>query len=441
MREEDLERAILSRRSDIGREDLEKMVEAKMKESPFLSRLGALLIILEEQRLSEEFMAGKAETYDYTPLMRLTKGLQSVSVVGRVLGISKRRKHTRLRLSDGTASVDLVVWDENAPAYEINPGDVIEVRNAYVKTGRHAGELVIYTGLKSSIAKTSSVDVVSLEELVKPISQVMSENGRSVDVSFVVLAVFGPRIVGEGLKMCEVLVTDGEAEAVLTAWNELADVFKDLPRGQRVIATPLTVREGELTTQPYTSVLKAGMDLETVELAMRRSVKDIVLKVFGEGFDGYAVAGDRVSLVKLVGHHESFGCVKVLSGFNVNRRGVPFMYLVEALGVEESCDFEPVFKDGPENVEGRVVNGFVECDVVRKSEAGSINTRYGMKKAVNLWLRVAGKIYNATAWGKAADAFEKIDESTRLKLAFPAVRKNMQGDVVISIDDWSAIIS
>jgi hypothetical protein len=146
-------------------------------------------------------------------------------------------------------------------------------------------------------------------------------------------------------------------------------------------------------------------------------------------------------LVKLVGHPESFGCVKVLSGFNVNRRGVPFMYLVEALGVEESCDFEPVFKDGLENVEGRVVNGFVECDVVRKSEAGSINTRYGLKRAVNLWLRVAGKIYNATAWGKAADAFEKIDESTRLKLAFPAVRKNMQGDVVISIDDWSAIIS
>ena len=440
MREEDIVRAILEKRSDIGRDDLERMVEAKMKESPFLSRLGALLIILEEERLSEEFMVGKAESYDYTPLSRLTKGLQNVSVVGRVLGVSKGSKHSRLRLSDGTASADLVIWEENAPAFEISPGDVVEVRNAYVKTGRRAGELVIYAGPKTSISKTS-LNMVSLEELVKPVSKVLSENGKSVDVSFVVIAVYAPRVVGEGLKLCEVLVTDGEAEAVLTAWNELADVLRDCPRGQRVIAAPVTVTDGELATTPYTSVMKTEVDYEAVENAMRRSVKDLVLKVFADGFDGYAVAGDGVGLVKLVGHPADVECIKVLSGFRVSRRGVPFIYVVEASGVEGPCNVEPSSVEALENLGGRVVDGFVDCVVVRKGQVGFVNTKYGSRRAVNLWLRVGGKIYNGTAWGRAADAFEEIGESTRIRVAFPAVRRTVQGDVQLSIDDWSAIIS
>ncbi|MEM2024588.1 MAG: hypothetical protein QXG69_07365, partial [Candidatus Caldarchaeum sp.] len=83
MQEEDLEKVILESNPNLSKERLEEIIQSKLRSSPFLTRLGALLIILEEQRLAGEFL--KKRDYEFAKISSLTSGIQNVSVIGRVL--------------------------------------------------------------------------------------------------------------------------------------------------------------------------------------------------------------------------------------------------------------------------------------------------------------------------------------------------------------------
>ena len=104
---------VLARFPELSREEVEAMVEAKMRESSLLNRVGALLLVAEELGAFRE--EGEPETGDlktYTRIEKLVPGLRDVSVRGVVYALSGPmdvRDHRIMRLKLGDESGGIAV--------------------------------------------------------------------------------------------------------------------------------------------------------------------------------------------------------------------------------------------------------------------------------------------------------------------------------------------
>ncbi|RLG07877.1 MAG: hypothetical protein DRN65_02735, partial [Thaumarchaeota archaeon] len=98
---------VLSRFPELSREELEAMVEAKMRESSLLNKVGALLLVAEELGAFREELGETAASQPiqaYTKIMKLVPGLRDVSVRGVIYAISKPievRNHRIMRMKIG----------------------------------------------------------------------------------------------------------------------------------------------------------------------------------------------------------------------------------------------------------------------------------------------------------------------------------------------------
>ncbi|MEM2237214.1 MAG: hypothetical protein QXR26_00690 [Candidatus Caldarchaeum sp.] len=444
MREEDLERAILEANNALTKDELERMVQAKLKTSPFLTRLGALLIILEEQRLAAEFL--KQRDYGFTKISSLTTGIQSVSVVGRTLGSRivvgvDGKPSLRLRLWDGTAAIDVIVWENFDRLTPLQLGDVVAVRNGYVSSSRPGQEILLQAGSKSRVEKMSKYE--GLPPVDKALFKLPNESRDKAgkrDVYAVVVLNTGVKKTSNGTDVCELVVTDGDRESLLIAWREWANYFSSVAEGQSFFAASVEVKNGELFTAKSTIITLAGKDDDLLSKAWQRGQTGLRVKVLGFGFDGLPAVTDGVKVMKMASPAvaDAGECTVVEKAFVIYRRGIPYVYGTKS--TPAVCSIEtPELKRSIEEVQGRLAEGVIECVIARKTPVSVVNTKYGQKKLTGFWVSFGGKTISCTAWGKASELIENLAEGANVRFAFPKVGKNKFGDIELSVDELSFI--
>jgi hypothetical protein len=107
---------VLARFPGLSREELEAMVEAKLRESKLLNRVGALLLVAEELGAFRE-REDIGEVKSYARIGGLVPGLRDVSVRGIVYAMARPieaggHRILRLKMGDETGSVNVIIWDE-----------------------------------------------------------------------------------------------------------------------------------------------------------------------------------------------------------------------------------------------------------------------------------------------------------------------------------------
>ncbi|MCS6769703.1 MAG: hypothetical protein NZ570_04630 [Candidatus Caldarchaeum sp.] len=446
MSEEELEKTILQRCGDLSKQELDRLIESKLRTSPFLTRLGALLIVLEERNLLDDFPKEKsAERYEFTRISSLTSGLKSVSVVGRVLGFrrfltSDNRPFWRIRLWDGTGAVDVLVWSDVENLGEISFGDAVAVWNGYVSSPTADRPFVLNAGSRSRVEKLSFCEnLPDLDFSRLRLAEDFTAGPRTVDFSAVVVLNTGARRKKDDVKCLELVVSDGFREVLFTAWREWADALANVSEGTRFVAASAEVKGDELQTGFGTIITVMDQDREVFEKALSRSFDKLFLKIVGVGLDGLLVATDGADLKKLVAPEAGAGVdVIVERAFVIYRRGVPHIYGKSFQHAEKHLK-TPEFQGSLDEVDGRHHAGLVRCRVLRKTPLAEMATRYGLKKVVSLWVEHMGKTYACSAWGAAAERIDGVGPGEEISLAFIKVKRNNYGEVELSIDGHSYI--
>ncbi|MEM2871431.1 MAG: hypothetical protein QXS50_06865 [Candidatus Caldarchaeum sp.] len=443
MRVEELEEKILQSCKDLSRQDLDRIVEEKLKSSPFLTRLGALLIVLEEIGLSGEDGLGGHHDYSFTPMSALTAGLKNVSVVGRVLGCKTfstedGRSFSRLRLWDGTGAVDVMVWESEQSA---SVGDVVAVWNGYVSTPKSGSGLVLHTGSRSRVEKMQDLGKLPpLDFSGFNLSASRLFGRRTVDVSAVVVLNTGVKAVEEETRLLELLVSDGEAVELFTAWRDWADLLSDVAEGARLMAASVNLKDGELHTGPNSLLTIVGFDEDVLARALDKSVPEIPLTVLGRCFDGVLAATDGSRMLRLGFPAEApHKNVVVERAFVIQRRGIPQAYGKSIRSAQEN-HLPPAYTDTLDDSEGRICSGLVDCKLVRKTPLTTVETRFGSRKISTMWVEHGGKTYSCSAWGLAAEKTDELHEGSRLRMAFINVRRNKYGETEIILDGKSFLM-
>ncbi|MEM1964880.1 MAG: hypothetical protein QXH12_02050 [Candidatus Caldarchaeum sp.] len=444
MQEEDLEKVILESNPNLSKERLEEIIQSKLRSSPFLTRLGALLIILEEQRLAGEFL--KKRDYEFAKISSLTSGIQNVSVIGRVLGSrivtgKDAKSSLRLRLWDGTGSVDVVVWENFEAITPLHLGEAVAVRNGYIASSKPGQEILLHAGSRSAVEKMGeAAGLPPFDEKSFRLPEKLGEKAGKIDFSAVAVLNTGLRKIGNGVDVCELVVTDGSKELLLVGWREWAEFLSAVTAGQRFFAASVAVGEDDLFTTSNTCITLTGVDNDALSNAWRRAFTNLPLKVLGMAFDGYLVVTNGVKVMKLASPSVSDvgGCYVVERAFVINRRGIPYIY--GTVATPSGCDLQlPKFGGELENVQGRLVDGVIECEIVRKTPTTIVNTKYGQKQITGFWAGCGERTINCTAWGKASAIIESQPEGTYIRFALPVVRKNKFGDVELSVDELSYV--
>ncbi|MEM2908838.1 MAG: hypothetical protein QW590_03165 [Candidatus Bilamarchaeaceae archaeon] len=194
-----LEKELLSL---MTKEKLEEAINEKIKNfHGFLTREVALKLLAAERGVLKREIKQIA---DIKPGARSISISGTVSSVYPVIRYKSGKCSRRIRISDSTGNVDLMLWNEDAnEAASIKSGDEIEVRNAYEKNG------TIRLGYSGYFKITKRAEFTPLAEL---------ENfkGKRIHVrSFI------SKIIGRTRSSFVFRVSDGqvEIECLLPSWD------------------------------------------------------------------------------------------------------------------------------------------------------------------------------------------------------------------------------
>ncbi|OYT67945.1 MAG: hypothetical protein B6U65_01370, partial [Candidatus Wolframiiraptor sp. EX4484-121] len=151
---EKLMERVLARFPELSREEVEALVESKLRESSLLNRVGALLLVAEELGAFKESGEEARGQRAYTRIGDLVPGLNDVSVRGVIYAIDRLievrdHKLMRLKLGDRSGSVNVILWDERAEEAErlgLGVGDLAAIIHGYTRERIETGEPEIHVG-------------------------------------------------------------------------------------------------------------------------------------------------------------------------------------------------------------------------------------------------------------------------------------------------------
>ncbi|MCS7110268.1 MAG: hypothetical protein NZ956_02205 [Candidatus Caldarchaeum sp.] len=444
MREEDLIKAILERDKTVDRKALEQIVEEKMKTTPFLTRRGALLIILEERRLAQDFILAK-HYGEYIRLDGLTSGLQNVNVAGRITGlmVEEGRKggaYAVVRLADGSGAVD-VFADRPELFKGFAAGDAVGIKNCSVSASRKRTKFVVRTGSKTVVEKLDDTGgLPAFEELFIQPSEAISKETDQVDVTAVVVYDTGLRKTGD-FQLNSVIITNGETPYLLHAYRKHAEQFEN-SKARRFYATNLYVRGGELYTSSHTCITFREKEPDKIDRIISGTHEKFNIKIVGTSIDGTPVAfGDgKIFRTPTLTNIPTQTVLTTQNPFTFTRHEIPHLFFEKHQTAEiEPRDLEPpIFGGELGKVDGRLTDFIVQAEVVRKTLRDYVETKFGTRALVRFWIRVGDEMLSGVAWGDAAERIGEIPEKTILRLAFPIVKRNKFGEIELSLDNLTA---
>lgn len=202
----------ISRSSALGREEIERKIEAKKaKLSGLISREGAAQIVAAELGINFE--------QEKMKLSELVEGMKKVNVVGKIVQLNPVRNFNKngregkvasFVLADESSNVRAVLWDVNHISLiekeDIKNGSVIEISNASMRNGE--------------LHLSSFSDVKKSKEIMENVVQKMptgekklvdSKTGDNVKIRGLIVKAFEPRYF-EVCPECGKKVVDDECK-------------------------------------------------------------------------------------------------------------------------------------------------------------------------------------------------------------------------------------
>ena len=184
----------IARVSGLGKEEIERRVEAKRaKLSGLISKEGAAQIIAAELGISFENVQLK--------ISELMPGMRKISVFGKIINLFAVREYNKngrsgkigsFIIADESGNVRAVLWDANhiklIESGHLKQGDVVEIANASMREGEiHLGG---FSDIKKSelVLENVKTETVLQERAVKDL-----DAGQRVKVRGVIVQMFNPR--------------------------------------------------------------------------------------------------------------------------------------------------------------------------------------------------------------------------------------------------------
>ncbi len=461
---EKLMERVLARFPELTRDEIEAMVESKLREHPLLNKTGALLLIAEELGafIAKEPPPEALKTMEYTKIVDLVPGLNNVSVRGVAYAVDKLsevkgHRILKLKIGDGSGVIDVILWDERADeAWKlgIKPGDLIAILNGYTRESLDVGGVELHLGRGGSLARLEKEPgQPDAKSFYMELGEALERGDGTYDIHAVVLEVRELRKVdtkyGEA-SVREILLGDERSKAVLTAWREKAEELGRLKPGEKTYITSIRVRDGRLSLTGRSIIaFTESPTEETLRMVERRVPETLKALDVIERSAGYMIiATDGKALQRVLIPREpdlSTGeYFKPLNPAVEFRRGR--MYIV-AEDVEKISPREEIREPSLTLTLGEILSpGFhetrdviVEGELYHKTPVIKVKTRYGEAEKIGFWLRDGEHNVQGVAWRQKAEELSKIPEGSRIRLKWVSVILNPYGEPEIHLEADSKI--
>ena len=457
---EKLMERILARFPELSREEVEALVESKLRESSLLNKVGALLLVAEELGAFKESGEEARGQRAYTRIGDLVPGLNDVSVRGVVYAIDRLievrdHKLMRLKLGDRSGSVNVILWDERAEEAAklgLKLGDLAAIIHGYTRERIETGEPEIHVGRNGMLMRLEPEPGAP-----KPESYFMDlgaalERGRGVyDIKATVLEIGAERRVktrfGEAT-LREILLIDDEGEARLTVWREKAEELGDLKPGETIYLTDVRVEDGRLSLTPRSIIaFREKPSPEALEKVAGRRVRGVVLRVLdvvetAAGLRLISTDGKRIVRVIVPERLDVGSGDHILvkeAAQEIRRDRIRFLCKAGAIEpVRPEKEIEAPnrlihLKDivSGERVDERDV--IVEGILYTKTQPISVKTRFGEAKKLGFWIKEGEAAVQGVAWRDKAEELDRISEGSRIRLKWVDIRLNIFNEPEINL--------
>lgn len=449
----------------LSAEELESMVEEKLRTQSYLNKVGALLLVAEELGVfegKEEAPEEVLEELGYSKVADLVPGLNDVSLKAVIYGVEgpiqvKGHKLFRLKVGDRTGTVEVTAWDEKAEEVErleLKMGDMVAVIHGYTRERLETGRPEIHMGRNGAVRKLEpEPGMPEPTSFFKPLSDVLGEGEGIYDVRAKVLEVGEPRSVrtpyGEA-EVMDVVLGDGRRDARLTAWREKVAVLKKLRPGDEVYITDVRLRDDRLTLTPRSilALVKEGTG-EQVPRRVERNVLRVLDVVEGEAATTL-ISTDGESIIRVI-------CAEnpgVKTGDHIEVKGAPEERRGKKLLRCDAKDVRKVEQPREEiaapnlkvNLEritgGEVIDArdiVVEGTLYTKTNPVAVETRFGPAEKMMFWLKEGDEAVQGVAWRTKAKEMSRIPEGARVRLKWVSVRLNPFNEPEIQLESDSKI--
>lgn len=202
------------------------------------------LLRLMASRLNVDLDRVETPTSLNVSLKALIPNLGDVSVIGRVLAISKLRNFGEKAqqrvgsclIADPTGTMRIVVWNENVGMLgtKVNVGEIVRFKHCYTKEDR-SGNVELHASEKSEIvtgiAEIRETDYPKLDKFVTKVSQLpgLPNNGRvhlKGNINEVSPIHEFERKDGASGKVLKFILSDDTGHVSIVIWNEQAEEFE-----------------------------------------------------------------------------------------------------------------------------------------------------------------------------------------------------------------------
>jgi hypothetical protein len=453
---------VLARFPGLSREELEAMVEAKLRESKLLNRVGALLLVAEELGAFRE-REDIGEVKSYARIGGLVPGLRDVSVRGIVYAMAGPieaggHRILRLKMGDETGSVNVIIWDEKVDevnALSLKLGDQIAVLHGYTRERVETGRPELHVGASGVVAKLGE-GVRDPRSFYLDLGEALEAGDGVYDVRAIVLDVGEERQVttryGEAT-LRELRLIGESGEARLTIWRDRVGEFGDLEVGETIYMTDLRIEGGRAALTPRSILaIREKPTEETLRMIQERKVRELILRVLDiieRRAGAVAIATDGREVVRVQpcppgirpGDH-----LLVRDAVREVRRGRIRLLCSEG-GVERIEPAQPIEPPNKTIKLSEVVSSrdtefmdvIVEGILYTKTQPFKVRTRYGEVDKVGFWIRDGDTAVQGSAWRGKAIEIASIQEGTKIRLKWISIKMNIFNEPEIQLDEDSII--
>ena len=457
---EKLMERVLARFPELSREEVEALVESKLRESSLLNRVGALLLVAEELGAFKESGEEARGQRAYTRIGDLVPGLNDVSVRGVVYAIDRLievrdHKLMRLKLGDRSGSVNVILWDERAEEAAklgLKLGDLAAIIHGYTRERIETGEPEIHVGRNGMLMRLEPEPGAPRPESYFMDLGAALERGRGVyDIKATVLEIGAERRVktrfGEAT-LREILLIDDEGEARLTVWREKAEELGDLKPGETIYLTDVRVEDGRLSLTPRSIIaFREKPSPEALEKIAGRRVRDVVLRVLdvvetAAGLRLISTDGERIVRVIVPERLDVRSGDHILvkeAAQEIRRDRVRFLCkagAVELVRPEKEIKAPSRLIHLKDIVSGERVDErdvIVEGILYTKTQPISVKTRFGEAKKLGFWIKEGEAAVQGVAWRDKAEELDRISEGSRIRLKWVDIRLNIFNEPEINL--------
>jgi replication factor A1 len=276
---------ILSRRSDLKRDDLQRMVKNKMERvGELLTEEGALYMVANELGIS---LSNRKDLKTKISITDIMPGADDVTVYGKVMYVypvkAFKKKNgaegrvARFVIADKTGSINVVLWDQKTSIIsqgKIVPNQYVRISHGYARAGlNERPELNIGRRGMVNVASTS-VDTANFPEITF-FNKI--RNLREGDVSINLMGIirqlssisaFNKRDGRHGQVM-RLLFDDGTGRINIVLWDEKVDAVRDFRKNDYVKLINGRVKKG------LRDVLEIHMGKYSEIIILKETPKDL----------------------------------------------------------------------------------------------------------------------------------------------------------------------